>query len=57
MYERNFKPCCTVSEMEDIWQLSVTAHSIHLKLSFIPGGCLLHLQPEEVSLCGDKGPS
>jgi len=32
MYERNLKPCCTASKMEDLWQLSVAAHSVHLQL-------------------------
>jgi hypothetical protein len=38
-------PCC----------LSMAAYSAYSQIPSIAGGCLLHLQPEDVPFCGDKG--
>jgi hypothetical protein len=38
-------------------RLSATAYSIYSQLPSIPGGCVLHPQPEDAPCRGDKGPT
>jgi hypothetical protein len=38
-------------------RLSATSYSIYSQLPFIPGGRLLHPQPEDAPCRGDKGPT
>jgi hypothetical protein len=42
---------------EQCFMLSATAYSLYSQLPSISGGRLLHLQPEDATCHGDKGPT